>query len=73
MHNYPKSVYEEGDVMSALIAMVQSLQHTKNGVDVVSGSKVISSSPFLPSHSLYYDSGEQTHQELVVSKIQRGA
>uniref|UniRef100_A0A0E0L3K5 FAD-binding FR-type domain-containing protein n=1 Tax=Oryza punctata TaxID=4537 RepID=A0A0E0L3K5_ORYPU len=40
MHNYLTSVYEEGDARSALIAMVQSLQHAKNGVDVVSGSKI---------------------------------
>ncbi|VAH08283.1 unnamed protein product [Triticum turgidum subsp. durum] len=32
MHNYLTSVYEEGDARSALIAMVQSLQHAKNGV-----------------------------------------
>ncbi|KAI5019089.1 hypothetical protein ZWY2020_043977 [Hordeum vulgare] len=30
MHNYLTSVYEEGDARSALIAMVQSLQHAKN-------------------------------------------
>lgn len=41
MHNYLTSVYEEGDARSALIAMVQSLQHAKNGVDIVSGSRVI--------------------------------
>ena len=40
MHNYLTSVYEEGDARSALIAMVQSLQHAKNGMDIVSGSKV---------------------------------
>ncbi|KAK1320791.1 hypothetical protein QJS10_CPA03g01382 [Acorus calamus] len=40
MHNYLSSVYEEGDARSALIAMVQSLQHAKNGVDIVSGSKI---------------------------------
>ncbi|RRT31813.1 hypothetical protein B296_00055328 [Ensete ventricosum] len=39
MHNYLTSVYEEGDARSALIAMVQSLQHAKNGVDIVSGSR----------------------------------
>ncbi|KAL0460645.1 UNVERIFIED_CONTAM: putative respiratory burst oxidaseprotein H [Sesamum latifolium] len=39
MHNYLTSVYEEGDARSALIAMVQSLQHAKNGVDVVSESR----------------------------------
>lgn len=40
MHNYLTSMYEEGDARSALIAMVQSLQHAKNGVDVVSESRV---------------------------------
>ncbi|KAK3164487.1 hypothetical protein QOZ80_1AG0019560 [Eleusine coracana subsp. coracana] len=40
MHNYLTSVYEEGDARSALIAMVQSLQHAKNGLDIVSGSKI---------------------------------
>ncbi|WOL04805.1 respiratory burst oxidase [Canna indica] len=40
MHNYLTSVYEEGDARSALIAMVQALQHAKSGVDVVSGSQV---------------------------------
>ncbi|WOK95525.1 respiratory burst oxidase [Canna indica] len=40
MHNYLTSVYEEGDVRSAIIAMVQSLQYAKIGVDIVSGSKI---------------------------------
>ena len=40
MHNYLTSVYEEGDARSALIAMIQSLQHSKSGVDIVSGSRV---------------------------------
>ncbi|KAK9069845.1 hypothetical protein SSX86_010241 [Deinandra increscens subsp. villosa] len=40
MHNYCTSVYEEGDARSALITMLQSLNHTKNGVDVVSGTRV---------------------------------
>ncbi|KAI3965042.1 hypothetical protein MKX01_013973 [Papaver californicum] len=40
MHNYLTSVYEEGDVRSALITMVQSLQHAKNGMDIVSDSKI---------------------------------
>ncbi|KAM0953234.1 putative NAD(P)H oxidase (H(2)O(2)-forming) [Dioscorea sansibarensis] len=40
MHNYLTSVYEEGDARSALIAMVQSLQHAKNGLDIVSGSRI---------------------------------
>ena len=40
MHNYLTSMYEEGDARSALIAMVQSLQHAKNGLDVVSDSRV---------------------------------
>lgn len=41
MHNYLTSVYAEGDARSALIAMVQSLQHAKDGFDIVSGSRVI--------------------------------
>ncbi|KAG7975569.1 hypothetical protein I3843_06G105900 [Carya illinoinensis] len=40
LHNYCTSVYEEGDARSALITMLQSLQHAKNGVDVVSGTRV---------------------------------
>ncbi|CAH9130289.1 unnamed protein product [Cuscuta epithymum] len=40
MHNYLTSMYEEGDARSALITMVQSLQHAKNGVDVVSQSRI---------------------------------
>ncbi|KAJ4979313.1 hypothetical protein NE237_010093 [Protea cynaroides] len=40
MHNHLTSVYEEGDARSALIAMVQSLQHAKNGVDIVSDSRI---------------------------------
>lgn len=40
MHNYLTSVYEEGDARSALITMVQALNHAKNGVDVVSGTRV---------------------------------
>ncbi|MBA0825145.1 hypothetical protein Goarm_021752 [Gossypium armourianum] len=40
LHNYCTSVYEEGDARSALITMLQSLNHAKNGVDVVSGTRV---------------------------------
>uniref|UniRef100_A0A7N1A367 Uncharacterized protein n=1 Tax=Kalanchoe fedtschenkoi TaxID=63787 RepID=A0A7N1A367_KALFE len=40
MHNYLTSVYAEGDARSALIAMVQKLQHARNGVDVVSESRI---------------------------------
>ncbi|KAL2234525.1 UNVERIFIED_CONTAM: Respiratory burst oxidase protein C [Sesamum indicum] len=42
MHNYCTSVYEEGDARSALIAMLQSINHAKNGVDIVSGTRVMS-------------------------------
>lgn len=45
MHNYLTSMYEEGDARSALIAMVQKLQHAKNGVDVISESRVFANSP----------------------------
>ncbi|CAJ2650679.1 unnamed protein product [Trifolium pratense] len=40
MHNYLTSVYEEGDARSALVTMVQALNHAKNGVDIVSGTRV---------------------------------
>ncbi|RRT41084.1 hypothetical protein GW17_00033675 [Ensete ventricosum] len=40
MHNYLTSVYEEGDARSALITMIQALNHAKNGVDIVSGTRV---------------------------------
>ncbi|XP_062206773.1 respiratory burst oxidase homolog protein A-like isoform X2 [Phragmites australis] len=40
MHNYLTSVYEEGDARSTLITMLQALNHAKNGVDIVSGTKV---------------------------------
>ncbi|XP_076891948.1 respiratory burst oxidase homolog protein C-like [Bidens hawaiensis] len=40
MHNYCTSVYEEGDARSALITMLHSINHAKNGVDVVSGTRV---------------------------------
>lgn len=40
LHNYCTSVYEEGDARSALITMIQSLNHAKNGIDVVSGTRV---------------------------------
>ncbi|EPS73914.1 hypothetical protein M569_00842 [Genlisea aurea] len=42
MHNYCTSVYEEGDARSALITMLQQLNHAKNGVDIVSGTRVMS-------------------------------
>ncbi|MQL79991.1 hypothetical protein Taro_012450 [Colocasia esculenta] len=40
LHNYCTSVYEEGDARSALIVMLQALHHAKNGVDIVSGTRV---------------------------------
>ncbi|KAF8006612.1 hypothetical protein BT93_K0806 [Corymbia citriodora subsp. variegata] len=40
MHNYLTSLYEEGDARSALIAMVQKLQHAKNGLDIFSESRI---------------------------------
>ncbi|KAI4364919.1 hypothetical protein MLD38_020950 [Melastoma candidum] len=40
MHNYLTSVYEEGDARSALITMVQALNHAKSGIDIVSGTRV---------------------------------
>uniref|UniRef100_A0ACD5U1W5 Uncharacterized protein n=1 Tax=Avena sativa TaxID=4498 RepID=A0ACD5U1W5_AVESA len=40
LHNHCSSVYEEGDARSALVSMLQSLNHAKHGVDLVSGARV---------------------------------
>ena len=40
LHNYLTSVYEEGDARSALITMLQTLNQAKNGVDILSGTRV---------------------------------
>ncbi|XP_010529624.1 PREDICTED: probable respiratory burst oxidase homolog protein I [Tarenaya hassleriana] len=40
MHNYLTSFYEEGEAQSNLITMIQSLNYAKNGVDILSGTKV---------------------------------
>ncbi|XP_010438933.1 PREDICTED: putative respiratory burst oxidase homolog protein G [Camelina sativa] len=42
LHNHCTSVYEEGDVRSALIRMLQSLNYAKNGLDIVAGTRVMS-------------------------------
>lgn len=41
LHSYCTSVYEEGDARSALITMLQSINHAKNGLDIVSGTRVM--------------------------------
>ncbi|XP_035550222.1 respiratory burst oxidase homolog protein C-like isoform X2 [Juglans regia] len=40
LHTYCTCVYQEGDARSALITMLQSLNHAKNGIDIVSGTRV---------------------------------
>lgn len=40
LHNHCSSVYEEGDARSALIVMLQELNHAKKGVDILSGTSV---------------------------------
>ncbi|KAI3942243.1 hypothetical protein MKW92_006410 [Papaver armeniacum] len=40
IHNHCTSVYERGDARSAVIAMLQSLNHAVTGVDVVAGTHV---------------------------------
>ncbi|TXG68272.1 hypothetical protein EZV62_003207 [Acer yangbiense] len=40
LHNYCSSVFKEGDARSAIISMLQTLHHAKNGVDVVSDTRV---------------------------------
>ena len=79
MHNYLTSVYEEGDARSALIAMVQSLQHAKNGVDIVSGSKVkafghgpLSHSDVLHMYSLLLTVGYADPNAFREAKLEKG-
>ena len=48
LHNYLTSVYEEGDARSALITMLQTLNQAKNGVDILSGTRV---SALMPNHN----------------------
>ena len=55
MHNYLTSVYEEGDARSTLITMVQALNHAKNGVDIVSGTRVKSQSFTAVSNTSFSD------------------
>nr|KAJ0227999.1 hypothetical protein LSAT_V11C100035120 [Lactuca sativa] len=40
MHAYCTSVFEEDDARSTIIAILQSLYHARNGIDVVSGTRV---------------------------------
>ncbi|VVB00211.1 unnamed protein product [Arabis nemorensis] len=41
LRNYCTSIYEKGDVRSAFIHMLQSLNHAKYGMDIVSGTNVM--------------------------------
>ncbi|KAG2251524.1 hypothetical protein Bca52824_081660 [Brassica carinata] len=41
VNNYCTSICEEGDVRSVFIRMLQSLNHSKTGVDIVSGTRVM--------------------------------
>ncbi|KAJ4713194.1 Respiratory burst oxidase [Melia azedarach] len=40
MHNFLTSVYEEGDVRSALISVIQALHFARTGIDIVSKTPV---------------------------------
>jgi respiratory burst oxidase len=53
LNTYCTSVYEEGDARSALIAMLQSLNHAKSGIDIVSGTRVKSHFAKPNWHSVY--------------------
>ncbi|KAJ7978730.1 Respiratory burst oxidase [Quillaja saponaria] len=39
-HNFLTSVYQEGDVRSSLLRVIQALHHAKNGIDIVSRTPV---------------------------------
>ncbi|KAI4335910.1 hypothetical protein L6164_014506 [Bauhinia variegata] len=40
MHNFLTSVYQEGDVRSAFLSLIQALHHAKNGIDIVSRTPI---------------------------------
>ncbi|PON32644.1 Respiratory burst oxidase [Parasponia andersonii] len=40
VHNFLTSIYQDGDVRSALISAIQSLHHAKHGIDIVSRTPV---------------------------------
>ncbi|KAI9088376.1 hypothetical protein K1719_029825 [Acacia pycnantha] len=40
MHNFLTNVYQEKDVRSALMGIIQALHHSKNGIDVVFKSQI---------------------------------
>lgn len=40
MHNYFMSVYEDGVAKSTLITMVQAPNHAKHGIDILSDTRV---------------------------------
>lgn len=42
LHTYCTNIYDEADARTALITMLQSLYHAKNGRDVVSGTRIMS-------------------------------
>lgn len=50
MHNFLTSVYPEGDVRSALLSVIQALNHAKNGIDIVSRTPVSASHLFNFEH-----------------------
>lgn len=72
MHNYLTSVYEEGDARSALIAMVQQLQHAKNGVDVVSESRIRTHFA-RPNWKKVFSDLANTHQSSVIGVFYCGS
>ncbi|KAL4610343.1 hypothetical protein ACB092_08G044300 [Castanea dentata] len=72
MHNYLTSVYEEGDARSALIAMVQQLQHAKNGVDVVSESRIRTHFA-RPNWKKVFSDLASTHQSSVIGVFYCGS
>lgn len=68
LHNHLTSVYEEGDVRSTLIKMIQALNHAKHGVDILSGTRVRSLVPEVMNIENYYCFGSHftviTHQNM---------
>ncbi|OEL37753.1 Respiratory burst oxidase-like protein C [Dichanthelium oligosanthes] len=68
-HIYVTSIYEEGDAWSALIAVIQSLNYAKNGVDIVCGTRAKISHFARPNWCNVYKRIALNHRDQRVGKF----
>ncbi|KAK6930537.1 Ferric reductase transmembrane component-like domain [Dillenia turbinata] len=66
LHNYCTSVHEEHDARSCFIAMLQSINHMKKGIDIVSGT-CVKSHFAKPNWQEVYERIAQRHPNALVA------